>query len=433
MARRAIVAALFVAAMAGPGVWPTASAESSGLIGMASAQGVRVTYNVPGYLVVETLVDGGGPAAQSKLDMSGSYVGFGALPYPGENVIAAPGLYGVATGQSAPAHYPFYVEANYPLARQAELTDPSGSYALKATANPKQVVAAAQFLPGSADALASGFATHTASTLDGSGKLTTKAESVTRGVDVKGVLQIAKVTSTSETVLAPGGKAPVTKTQLLIEGAIVTGQGVVIGPDGVKVAGQSMPGAPDDYSKQLNAALTSAGITVRTVRGDKVAGGSSSDVLEILSTQTVPVPGGPVGTLTYRIGSALSYVLGAREATAPLAVGGSLNAAGGSASDVQSSADAGQTDASSASSSSAVAGGVQPSAVAGGAGGAAATPSVSGSPSSTAARRASPALFARDLRSTTRWFYAVLAIGGAALLFAAALWRRKGVQATWLS
>ena len=169
MTRRAIVTALFATAfIAGPGVWPTASAETSGLFGVATAQGARVTYNVPGYLVVETLVDGGGPVAQSKLDMSGSYVGFGSLPYPGENVIAAPGLYGVATGQSAPAHYPFYVEANYPLARQAELTDPSGSYALKATANPKQVVGSAQFLAGSADALASGRAGHR---LDGSQKL----------------------------------------------------------------------------------------------------------------------------------------------------------------------------------------------------------------------------------------------------------------------
>src|SRR5947207_3062507 len=149
MTRRAIVTALFATAfIAGPGVWPTASAETSGLIGVA-------------------------------------------------------------------------------------------------TANPEQVVGSAQFLAGSADALASGFATHTASTLDGDGKLTTKAESLIRGVDVKGVLQIAKVTSTSETVLAPGGKAPVTKTQLVIEGATVAGQGVVIGPDGVKLAGQSVPGAPD--------------------------------------------------------------------------------------------------------------------------------------------------------------------------------------------
>jgi len=273
MTRRAIVAALFAAAIAGPGVWPTASADSSGLIAMATAQGVRVTYNVPGYLVIETLVDGGGPISQSKLDTSGSYVGFGSLPYPGENVISAPGVVAVATGQSLPTGYPFYVEANYPLTRQAELTDPSGSYALKATANPKQVLGAAQFLAGTADAVGSGFATHTAATLDDRGKMTTKAESVTRGVDVKGVLQIAKVTSVSETVLAPGGKAPVTKTQLLIEGASVAGQGVVIGPDGVKVAGQGLPGAPDDYAKQLNAALTSAGIAVRTVRGTRLSAG----------------------------------------------------------------------------------------------------------------------------------------------------------------
>jgi len=137
--------------------------------------------------------------------------------------------------------------------------------------------------------------------------------------------------------------------------------------------------------------------------------------------------------MTYHIGSALSYVLGAGGTAAPFGVGGALNAAGGGGSDVQSSADAGHADASPAASSSGVSGAAQPSARAGGANAGVATSNLSGSPTSNAARRASPALFARDLRSTTRWFYAVLAIGGAALLFAAALWRRKGVQATWLS
>ena len=433
MSRRAIVAALFAAALfAGPAVTPTASADSSGLIGVATAQGIRVIYNVPGYLVIETLVDGGGPIAQSTLDTSGKYVGFGSLPYPGENVVSAPGVVAVATGQSLPTGYPFYVEANYPLTKQAELTDPTGSYALKSTANPKQVVSAAQFLAGSADAVATGFATRTAATLDDHGTMTTKAETVSRGIDVKGLLQIAKVTSTSETVLTRGARAPVTKTQLVIEGASVGGQGVAIGPNGVTAAGQNLPGTPDEVSKQLNQALTSAGIGVRMVKSTHVNGGSSSDILEILSTQTVPVPGAPVGTLTYHIGSALSYVLGAGAGLleAPLGVGGSLNTAGGSASDVAASADAGSSGSSSGS--SALAGGVAPS-VNRGAGGGAATANLSGSPVSDTARRASPALYARDLRSTTRWFYAVLAIGGAALLFAAALWRRKGVQATWVS
>jgi hypothetical protein len=429
----ALAATMVVAGIAGPGLLPGASAaDSGGLTGVATAQGVRITYNVPGYLVVETLVDAGGPVAQSKLDTSGNYVGFGSLPYPGENVIAAPGLFGVATGQSAPAGYPFYVEANYPLTRQAQLADPSGAYSLKATASPKQVVGAAQFLAGSADALASGFATQTAATLDGSGKMTAKAESVTRGIDVKGVLQIAKVTSTSETVLTPGAKGPVTKTKLLVEGASVAGQGVVIGPNGIGLAGQNVPGAPDDSAKQLNQALTSAGIAVRTVKSEKVAGGSTSDVLEILSTQTVPVPGAPVGTMTYRIGSALSYVLGATGAAVPLGLGGSVNAAGGAEAAAQPAAEPVASSTPTEPSSGELGGVVEPQGSAAATSTGPATPALSRSAISTTARQA-PAMFARDLRSTTRWFFAVLAIGGAALLFATALWRRKGVQATWLS
>jgi hypothetical protein len=156
-------------------------------------------------------------------------------------------------------------------------------------------------------------------------------------------------------------------------------------------------------------------------------------VLEILSTQTVPVPGAPVGTMTYRIGSALSYVLGASGATIPVGLGGSVNAAGGDASAAQPAAEPGASGPSSGSGASGLGGVSQPQASGVGASAGAATPTLSGNPITNTARRASPASFARDLRSTTRWFYAVLAIGGAALLFAMALWRKKGVQASWLS
>jgi hypothetical protein len=42
-------------------------------------------------------------------------------------------------------------------------------------------------------------------------------------------------------------------------------------------------------------------------------------------------------------------------------------------------------------------------------------------------------LVARDLRSTMRTVYAILAIAGAVLLSSSALWRARGVGASWTS
>jgi hypothetical protein len=44
-----------------------------------------------------------------------------------------------------------------------------------------------------------------------------------------------------------------------------------------------------------------------------------------------------------------------------------------------------------------------------------------------------PAILARDIRGTTKFFYAVIGVAGAMLLASSALWRLKGVKAAWTS
>ena len=46
---------------------------------------------------------------------------------------------------------------------------------------------------------------------------------------------------------------------------------------------------------------------------------------------------------------------------------------------------------------------------------------------------AQQAVLARDLRGTTKFFYAVIGVAGAMLLASSALWRLKGVKAAWTS
>src|SRR6266545_4734643 len=82
------------------------------VVAKASAQGVRAAYSVPDYVVVSQIFDGGGPVTQAEADSTGRATSFAALPYPGENAVAAPGLLSVALGQSVPLAYPFYVRAD---------------------------------------------------------------------------------------------------------------------------------------------------------------------------------------------------------------------------------------------------------------------------------------------------------------------------------
>ncbi|HEY0398032.1 MAG TPA: hypothetical protein VGF00_06575, partial [Acidimicrobiia bacterium] len=60
-----------------------------------------------------------------------------------------------------------------------------------------------------------------------------------------------------------------------------------------------------------------------------------------------------------------------------------------------------------------------------GAGSLSAAPAIGGS--------TQPAVLARDLRGTTKFFYAVIGVAGAMLLASSALWRLKGVKAAWTS
>src|SRR5262245_50663288 len=111
-----------------------AEAPVRSVVAKASAQGVRAAYSVPHYVAVSQIFDGGGPVTQAEADSTGRATSFAALPYPGENAIAAPGLLSVAFGRSVPLAYPFYVEADHPTVPKSELVDPSGSYRLSAAA-----------------------------------------------------------------------------------------------------------------------------------------------------------------------------------------------------------------------------------------------------------------------------------------------------------
>src|SRR5688572_22274003 len=292
-----------VAALASGGAAGAEVGAVRSVVAKASAQGVRAVYTIPDYVVVSQIFDGGGPVTQAEADSTGRATSFAALPYPGENAIAGPGVLSVALGRSVPLAYPFYVEADHPTVPAAELADPTGSYGLTATARDGATKATAAMTgPGAV----SGARSTSSALLDDGGVVRTVAESVITGISVgDGALRIASVTTRSETVLGPDDPKPVTTTSLVIEGASVAGQAVTIDADGVHAADQAVPAPVGRGVGSDNQLLGQLGFSARVVPAG-VPGGA--DALVVTSSQTFPAPGNPKGTLVMTFGGAASEI-----------------------------------------------------------------------------------------------------------------------------
>jgi hypothetical protein len=438
-----------------------AAAETRSLVGVASASGMRATYTVPDYVVVSEFFDGGGPVAQANVDTTGKATGFGSLPYPGENAVTAPGLLTFATGVPVPG-YPFYVRADHPVTPTAEAKDPSGTYALKATADQGKAAGSAQFLFGGANPVTRSTADSTG-VLDGEGRLTMTAVGVSEGLSFgDGALKISSVVSKSVTTYEPGAAKPTTRTELQIQGAKVGDQPVTIDRDGVHPSGQTVPVPIGTGSDSVNQVLSQAGITVKTIAGRDVEGGQAGDVLEVTWKHTMPVEGNPKGTFIYRVGGASTFVLfgsavpGLPDVPAPVgyvpadsgavpppgaegSTGGvpgvSRNTGAGADSSGAGLSAAYGNGSGSASGAGALPGngaGVVPADTSGLTAGVPgeATGSLSAAP---AQGVPTPTILAREVRGATKFFYAVIGVAGAMLLASSALWRLKGVKAAWTS
>jgi hypothetical protein len=416
-----------------------APAEVRSLVAGASAQGMRMGYSVPDQFAVSQFIDGGGPVAQVAVDSTGKAIGFGSLPYPGENAVAAPGVLTLASGVPFPP-YPFYAEASYPVTPSAEVKDPSGAYGLSAKAEQQKAEGLAAVNFGGAEKPVARVVSSASGSIDSAGAKVT-AVSIGEGFRFgDGLLTIASGTSRSVTTYAPGAAKPETTGELVIVGAKVGDQAVTIGPDGVQPNGASFkyPGGAD----QLNQALSAAGISVRTLSLQKGEGGGTSDALQV--TVKHPIPGATVqGTFVYEFGGATSYISlgsagpglpalpGVGESTPPADFGAPAPATAEAAPPPAAS---GAVDLVGASPASAYSGPVVATTPVLGSGSSLPTAGIPTAPSELSARVApdapvelasEPAALARpDLKKPGRVLMAVLAAAGAVLLAASTLWRR---------
>ena len=443
-------------------------ADSSGaataprsVVATGRAQGFRATYTIPDYVIVSEFFDGGGPVTESVADSTGRATSFSSLPWPGENAVTAPGTLSAAMGRSVPLAYPFHVRADYPTTPSAEVHDPTGSYAISATAAAGRAAATGGFGEGSGSAGGgSGSRAQTSAVLDDAGVVRVVAETADTGLSVgDGLLRIAAVRSRSETTLAPADTAPVTHSQLLVEGATVAGHAVTIGPDGVHAADHTVPAPVGQGASSDNELLGQAGISVSVAPTGKPG---RADALVITSRQVIPAPNNPKGTLVIRVGGASSeIVVGSADLPVDAAAGAADGGPGPASSPEPSRSGPSAAGPVSGASGAAVtdsvagdgrAGAARPGAVAvdreaapygpaagagpageptGGAGSVAAPGTAAGS-----ATVAAPALAARGLPpapvlpdlATTGALFSVLGLGCLALLLATRLHRLKVVK-----
>jgi hypothetical protein len=301
---RGAAALALLLASAGLGAPAGASPPLGRYLGVATASGARVTFLVPGQFAVEEIVDAGGPLAQSRLDPA-TGDGFASLPYPGGSAVAYQGLLNVATGLSSPFAYPFYVSAAQPGQPAQELTDPSGTYGLKATAGPGRTTATARLRPGAPHTFVSG--TEAASSVTGDADtVVATASSLAEGVMLgDGILSVGTVLSSAVTTVS-ASHDPVTRTDLTVSALQVGGRRIAVGPAGFELLGTPVPLQSPDVQKVIDDTLRPAGLQMHFIAAQPVTGGAQSAAIEINSRQGAPNM--PASTMTLRLGGAVAAV-----------------------------------------------------------------------------------------------------------------------------
>jgi hypothetical protein len=281
---------------------PTEAIVGAEFVATAEASGGYVQYGIPGFLIVDNYIDGGGPVAQSVVDSSGTAQSFASLPYPGATGVTLPGLANALFGLPVPP-YAFYASASHPTQPEERVADPLGVYVLAASTREGQANGEGRLAaPGEGDPKSGSRArSEVISTAD---SVSASATSVADAFSV-GPLSVASVRSTSVTKYEAGGE-PVTQTELIVEGGRVGDVTFSFGPDGLQVADKAIPVPAGQGLSGINQALAPAGLSIGFQQPTHIAGGAVAAIFEVVSV--ADVPGAGKGTLRIRLGGAISAV-----------------------------------------------------------------------------------------------------------------------------
>jgi len=282
-------------------------------VAVAEANGMLVRYGIPGFLAVDNYIDGGGPSSQA-LVADATATSFASLPYPGAAGVGYPGLFNLATGQTPPG-YPFYVSAAHPTQPDQSLADPSGAYALHASAKDGQATGDARLAPPASGQDAVPATRALSEVTRGDGAVTATGVSEANSLAL-GPLTIGRVRSQSVTTYRTGTAKPTTTTDLAIEGGRANDVVFSFGREGFQFAKNGIPIPAAQGLGVLNQVLAPAGMSVRFDEASPLEGGAVAAAFEVSSV--AKMPGAGEGTFTMRMGGASSFITLAGLGEAPL-------------------------------------------------------------------------------------------------------------------
>jgi hypothetical protein len=282
-----------------------ANAELQRYSAVATAEGMSDLVYSPDAPLADTPVDMRVPSAQATVDGLGNAVGFAGAPYPGDTVIAAPGLAASVACSSADycdglPSYPLTATSSYPSTPN-DLVD-AGAFRL--VAHSTQYSSAGEASAGGkvqTNSVGRVLADASAAADEATEAVSADSKSSAEVITLGGVLRIGSVTSAAHVELSPEGKVKKT-SDVAVNGVTVAGVAVQITPKGIEAGGGTVP---IDISS-LTGALKAAGITVRTVNGTEDATSISAGTVVITQQQNVQ---GQAVTHTYTFGGARAAVV----------------------------------------------------------------------------------------------------------------------------
>jgi len=301
-ARIRTIAAMAVLGLAAAavGYTPAGASDITSFEAKALAEGGRYSFGAPGFVAVDTFIDGGGPVAQSLLDGLGNSQSFASLPYPSDNAISGPGLIAGLTGLPSPPTYPFYVNSSYPTQEKATFAQPGIN--LEATSSDLATEGTATSGGGGNGSSVFAVTAHTTSTKDdATGAVIAEAVTTADMINIGGTLKIVSGTVSAKVSRTAGGD-PVRESSFHLDGVNISGTAVGFNDKGFVFAGSGAPIPPDNPLMQ---ALRQAGIDVRYLASVNDDNGVTSPGLVI--TQHLQFPGSPNMIFTYVLGRAAAH------------------------------------------------------------------------------------------------------------------------------
>lgn len=297
-----------------------APAQPTSYEAIASAEGFRFSFGAPGFVAVDTFIDGGGPVSQSVIDGLGNSRSFASLPYPGDLAITGPGLVAGLTGLPSPPPYPFYVSSSHPTAPEGKVAQPGYELTANSTESASKASTMTGGGSGSGDSASSIGKTVTVADVSRdatSGAVTAVATGTADVINIGGVLRIGQVDAKAKVTRTPGAD-PTREANFVINGVSIAGTAVGFSDKGFTFAGTN---TPIPQGNPLTEALKQAKIDVQYLARVDNPDGVVSPGLVIRQEQATP--GGPTMVLRYTFGQ---MAASATVSGSPTSIGDSLPA-----------------------------------------------------------------------------------------------------------